>query len=639
MKRAFFATVITVFLLCMGLMHVANAQSTQSMKIGIYVISWNFSEFDAKTIASHFDISQSWYVNGGTNDYTQKINTVKSLNPRYKAFMYQNVAAIERSDPNWQKAKDNGWLLKHGDGSYVTSRVYPSLYVVDNTNPGYQAWVAALIKSRLDTCLYFDGVMADCGMTTSVQGWEDWQTTNPPINPKTGLPFSITEVLNGYLGLHTAIKNAIGSKILMVNGIWSGAAFYQDNYDKVVDFLSKSAMNGLMSEGCWYQGGGMGNQFMTEADWLKSLNFVVWMQDNWLQNHPERLFDEACGAGLQWTMPPGCTNEQMMLYGYCSALLGIKYPLQNSIDFSFESSADSTMLQLTQKLHDLDLVSPLGDYYKITSTSVYSRDFSKGKVMVNPTGTPYTVTLPNTYATLDGQLVKSVIVQPHTGLILASTTVAPTLVFSDGFESGSLSKWAFAGPDKWNGAGCTLALQSQIVHTGNYAVRMTTPGIVQNEAAECAKDTNLSEFYLSFYAKIVSWDGRLGSNLYLAWAYGSNWYASYLCYASMIHNWDGTYKWRLLIRTGQSTEASYLSASTTLDSNWHFIELHWKKDATMGFTELFVDNVKVVATPYMNTSTFGNALRLFAGLAMNSGSGGVGSKADVVIDDVVIATA
>jgi hypothetical protein len=286
-----------------------------------------------------------------------------------------------------------------------------------------------------------------------------------------------------------------------------------------------------------------------------------------------------------------------------------------------------------QTLRTTDMGDPLAAYYKVTGTSVYARDFVNGKVLVNPTSTPYAVTLPNAFRTLNGQLINSVNVQPHTGVILTSTTPPTGVVFSDGFESGSLSKWSFAGPDQWNGAGCTLALQSQIVHTGSYAVRMTTPGAAQNEAAECAKDINLPEFNLRFYAKIVSWDRRIGANLYLAWAYGSNWYQSYLCYASIMHDWDNTYRWRLNLRAG-----IYRSAPITLDSDWHYIELHWKKDATKGFTELFVDGVKVVATPYIDTSTFGNAIHLFAGLALNTASTGIGSKADVVIDDVVVAS-
>jgi hypothetical protein len=415
---------------------------------------------------------------------------------------------------------------------------------------------------------------------------------------------------------------------------------FYDRYDWLVDFLSKTPMNGLGSEGCWYQGAANGNQFMTEENWLKSLNFVVWMQDNWLKNHPERMLDTTCGAGPQWPMPVGATNEQMMLYGFSSMMLGIKYPYpQNSIGFSFNGAVPAKMFQLEKSLHDLDMGAPLSDYYIIPSTHVYTRDFELGRVMVNPTSTPYAVALPNTCRTLDGQLVNSVNVQPHTGVILTSATPPTGVVFNDDFESGTLSKWAFSGADRWNGAGCTLALQSQIVHTGSYAVRMTTPGIAQNEAAECVKDVNLPDFHLSFYAKIVSWGRRLGSNLYLAWAHGSNGYQSYLCYASLMQDWSGTYKWRINIRTGQSTDAYYLSAPTTLDNNWHRIELSWKKDAATGFAELFVDSIKVVTTPYVDTSTFGNATHLFAGLAINSGSAGFGLKAEVVIDDVVIARA
>lgn len=636
MKKAFFAAVVTASLICMSLIQVVNAQtvqSTQSFKVRMYVYSWNFNEYDAPTIASHFDMSQSSFATG-SNDYTQKMNTVKSLNPNYKALVYRNVHTMDISDPDWNLVKVNGWLVKDANGNYVPGGYSSSLYILDVGNPGYQQWVAAKIKSYLDACPYFDGVMIDGGIVPNAIEFRGWGSLIP-INPRTNAPFTDADVRNSYLGLYTAIKNAIGSKIMVANGIWDGQDFY-DNYNAYVNLLSNSSLNGSTSEGCWYQSGGA---WMTEGDWLKSLKMVIWMQNNWLQNHPERFSSTTVGAGPQWTMPSGATREQMMLYGFVSTMLGINYPLQNIMDFAFngaQSSVPANLMQLEENLSAVDIGEPLAGYY-IVQSHVYTRDFTGGKIMVNPTSTPYTVTLPSTFRTLDGQLVNSINIQPHTGVILTSTTPPSGTVFSDDFEGGNLSKWTFAGPDQWNGAGATLALESQIVHTGRYAVRMTTPGIVQNEAAECAKDVNLPEFSLSFYAKIVSWDRRLGSNLYLAWAHGLNGYQSYLCYASLLQSWDGTYRWRLNIRSGQSTDATYLSAPTSLDNNWHYIQLHWKNDVTQGFAELFVDGVNVVATPYVNTATVGNATRLFAGLAVNSGTGGVGSKADVVIDDVVIA--
>jgi hypothetical protein len=147
------------------------------------------------------------------------------------------------------------------------------------------------------------------------------------------------------------------------------------------------------------------------------------MQDNWLKNHPERFLDTTCGAGPQWTMPSGATHEQMMLYGFCSMMLGIEYPLQNIMDFSFngaQSSVPASLMQLEKKLHDLDIGEPLADYYKIISTSVYVRDFVKGKVLVNPTPTSYTVLLNETYTNFyDNSIVTSSITVPaDTGLVL-----------------------------------------------------------------------------------------------------------------------------------------------------------------------------------------------------------------------------
>jgi hypothetical protein len=362
-------------------------------------------------------MSQSWFATG-SNDYTQKMNTVKSLNPNYNALVYRNVHTMDSSDPDWNLAKANGWLLKDANGNYIHGGYSPYLYILDVGNPGYQQWVAAKIKSYLAACPYLDGVMTDGGIVANAIEFRSWGS-QIPINPRTNAPFTNAEVMNSYLGLHTAIKNAIGSKILVANGIWDGHLFY-DNYNAYADFLSRSPLNGPTSEGCWYRGGGA---WMTEGDWLQSLNMVVWMQDNWLKNHPERFFGTTCGAGPQWTMPSGATHEQMMLYGFCSMMLGIEYPLQNIMDFSFngaQSSVPASLMQLEKKLHDLDIGEPLADYYKIISTSVYVRDFVKGKVLVNPTPTSYTVLLNETYTNFyDNSIVTSSITVPaDTGLVL-----------------------------------------------------------------------------------------------------------------------------------------------------------------------------------------------------------------------------
>jgi hypothetical protein len=65
------------------------------------------------------------------------------------------------------------------------------------------------------------------------------------------------------------------------------------------------------------------------------------------------------------------------------------------------------------------MIKPSGDYYKITSTAVYARDFAAGKVLVNPTDVPYTIALDGSFTTIEGMTVSgTLIVYPHTGAIL-----------------------------------------------------------------------------------------------------------------------------------------------------------------------------------------------------------------------------
>jgi hypothetical protein len=63
--------------------------------------------------------------------------------------------------------------------------------------------------------------------------------------------------------------------------------------------------------------------------------------------------------------------------------------------------------------------SPTNSYY--TLQSVYARDFTNGKVLFNPTGNSYTVNLQGTYKTLTSIAVTSIVLPPHSGVILLLT--------------------------------------------------------------------------------------------------------------------------------------------------------------------------------------------------------------------------
>jgi hypothetical protein len=145
---------------------------------------------------------------------------------------------------------------------------------------------------------------------------------------------------------------------------------------------------------------------------------VVWIQNNFLSGHEDRRFNGYVPVDSD-VLPPNTTRDQLMIWGYCSMLLGVKYSGQNTIGFGGTIYNYAGLVTLAQKLRAVDLGQPLSDYYKIASTSVYARDFAGGKVLVNPTGASYTVTLDGNYTTFDGSIgSSSLTVNNYTGVIL-----------------------------------------------------------------------------------------------------------------------------------------------------------------------------------------------------------------------------
>jgi hypothetical protein len=404
--------------------HSVTSSGTVSyslFKVGVYVTSWDFNEYTANTIGSTFDISQSWLGPDWSQhpewDYTQKMNQVHALNPNYRFLLYRNVMNIYSYWPDeWDYAKSQGWLLKNINGNYVIDAKpsWDQNYVVDIASSSYQQWIGAKIKSWLDQYPAFDGVMADNGLKYSAQEFNQGCKTKP-INPRTGTYFTDTEILDGCAGVLNAIIDAIGtSKLLVPNGMWAGfvgAVGYRNILSKV------PRLNGLMSEGCFRA---YNDQWYSETDWLASTNLAVWIQDNFL-NESRKYFIAGCSAN---PLPSGATTEQVIMYGFSSMLISIKSSSskQNAVFFNVDywnSTSYPIELQLVQKLRSLDMGSPLGNYYKIDSTSVYARDFVKGKVLVNPSGLSYTVPLNGSYTPFGGSVVSgSLTVNAHSGTIL-----------------------------------------------------------------------------------------------------------------------------------------------------------------------------------------------------------------------------
>ena len=105
-----------------------------------------------------------------------------------------------------------------------------------------------------------------------------------------------------------------------------------------------------------------------------------------------------------------------MAYNFASLLLGATRSNTHYINFGYYQS------NYLDSLFAIDPGSPLGSYYMVSGTHVYTREFSNIKVLVNPTYQGYSVSLDGSFETIDGTPLGSTIwMSPHTAMILIRT--------------------------------------------------------------------------------------------------------------------------------------------------------------------------------------------------------------------------
>jgi hypothetical protein len=341
-----------------------------------------------------------------------RVPKIHAINPEITCLIYRNIRAVhESNNEEYRLFSENGWLLRDAKGMPIQSTTY-GYTIVDVGNPYYQDWVADWVKTYIDEYDY-DGVFIDnCLPSTEIL----WSTAPAPaINPRTRQPFTNSEFKDAIISLVNRIQRTIGEKIIIGNGIFNGKKFFDENYHQgYFDLLTKSEIDGVVSEG-WLMSL-ENSEWSSEIEWLDSLNFIVWLQNNFLINN--KMFLPVCYNAAPYdqedpALPTQCTEEQYVLYGFCSLLLAVDVNGESFINYAYYNS------EYVDSLFDLKLGTPLGNYYMITGTHIYTRDFTKTKILVNPTYDTYTAKLQEPFRTFDGELVdESITIKPHTAQIL-----------------------------------------------------------------------------------------------------------------------------------------------------------------------------------------------------------------------------
>ncbi|OHD61999.1 MAG: hypothetical protein A2096_06715 [Spirochaetes bacterium GWF1_41_5] len=411
MKQILSIKIILIFSFLYFFFNKSVIGENTEIQIKIYTGSRDFAEYSAEVIADLFDMSQSKLPVKPMQDYSGKMQQVYKIKPGYKALIYRNIRDLySYSIKEWKIALANNWLLKDIGGQLVRSKQYPENYAVDIGNPDYQKWLAKILKGWLDEYTFFDGIFADNGINVFVDAWLWDYPKEKVINPRSGDAWKDEEILQAYLALHKEIKNAIGSKLLICNGVFHGERFfrYYKNYKQI---FSNSLFDGVLSEGVW-------QTWPSEQSWLASLKYLIWVEDNFLQMNTNRYFIPVINPSLS----PNIPQEQLMLFGVASTLLGMKTDriLIGGLLWSHKADKESEMKELSflRKLRQVKMGKALNDYYLIQGTRVYTRDFIYGKVIVNPAPTNYSISLDKAYYTLEGNALSEIILNKHEGVIL-----------------------------------------------------------------------------------------------------------------------------------------------------------------------------------------------------------------------------
>jgi len=349
----------------------------------IVYVGW-LNDEDREFVSSHFNlVVTTWDARGSIDD-------VKASNPNIVVLMYRDIMGISPEDKDWYLVDPHeDWFLHDINGNRIQNKQY-GWYALDVGNSGWRTYYANWVKNKISTSTVFDGVFADDVLSTF---WYDLWTV-----PESSIPLEIGERwYNDMAGMVQYVKSTIENKLLILNtDEWIG------------EYLQYS--DGIMLEGFVHKSN-------WELDYFGPRSFDPLSHVDILSNlgRTGKYFLAHSGAAI----PDNPTQldldraHNMAVYCFSSFLLGIEGD-KTTFGFNRINSKDNSRGYYPE--FDVALGSPTGKYYLLGK--VYSRDFAKGKVLVNFMSSSYNVTLGKEYITLDGQKISYLLLGAHSGAIL-----------------------------------------------------------------------------------------------------------------------------------------------------------------------------------------------------------------------------
>lgn len=428
-KHKLFSLIVITLLLCSLAAIFVNqnrvqATSTPSKMLRFGWVGTYYSQTDYE-YATHLDIIE------GFVPWLSAIDHLKDTNPNIIILQYDDVAGV--GSEYFSIFQTNNWLLKDSSNNYLH---YGDNYIWDYGNSLARQWVANYLLGNMNAHHSLNGVLFD-----------NFQVSDdvfynigfyPPINPRTGSAWIDSDVCIAMKALVNLVVSTTGGSVF-VNGVNNGYA-YSSRASLWNDFFANSAVTGSVSEQLFEYApySGSTENWVSEAWWQNSLNYISYLQNNWMTSGnkyqvtiAEDSQPDQPGTPIMTPYENGVqvSQQRFMTFQFASELLSVKnnYPCLVADKYAFNS--DNFFQSLFSNNICQNLGTSSGDYFMIPGTHIYEKNFSGGIVLVNPSTSDYSTTIGAGYTNaITGDTVSSTVTLPaHNGLVLYhSSSPSPT---------------------------------------------------------------------------------------------------------------------------------------------------------------------------------------------------------------------
>jgi len=407
LKRSTAALRSIGFSLLLGATLASGAQAQSTKFIPTFLVYYGggpaLGTADAAKLAKYdlIDIDRFRYDSIGSNTWS----SIKALNPNTQIYLYEmgpeSPSYLDSSQPQYVNglARHNvsrghpmgslngnqpGLFQKDAAGNRIYSKGYsnPSAnqywYLMDFGSSAYQSyWVTAVKADIIDQPWRADGVFVDnCTPNAAAAGYNATSAWYP-----TDAAWSTA--MNSFIVAITAGVHGYGQKLWCNKGGTvsdAGSAAW-----KALD-SGANPPDVLLEEGAFAVEWGANTQFFPEASWKRQIDTMGAIKNSKIALMSHTQLSEGQSGTDNWGKP--VTFWQTLSYALGSFLLGKNDTLNNSY-FMFNGGSGYNKIWWFDEYDKLNLGKALGTYKvsTINGVNIYSREFEKGYVYVNPTAT------------------------------------------------------------------------------------------------------------------------------------------------------------------------------------------------------------------------------------------------------------